>query len=70
MLRYMPILIVLSLAACGTGGGEEYALNRSALAPGVGFVGGPVKGINPVNGQLIGGMGGGPGMPDRAFSRP
>jgi len=70
MLRYVPFLIVLNLAACGSRG-EEYALNRSAVAPGIGFVGGPVKGINPVSGELIGGgIGAGSGMPVRSLGRP
>ena len=70
MMRYIFLAAVLPLAACGYST-EEYALNRSALAPGVGVVGGPVKDINPVSGEVVGnGIGAGSGMPARSLVNP
>jgi hypothetical protein len=70
MTRFVLLAALLPLAACGYST-EEYALNRSALAPGVGVVGGPVKGINPVSGEIVGaGVGAGSGMPSRSLVNP
>lgn len=68
MTRFILLAALLPLAACGYST-EEYALNRSALAPGVGVVGGPVKDINPVSGETVG-NGVGSGMPSRSLVNP
>ncbi|MGE4062534.1 MAG: hypothetical protein AB7E79_04120 [Rhodospirillaceae bacterium] len=69
MTRIILLLLTLSLTACYSS--QEYAVSRSALAPGAAVVGGPVKGINPVSGELIGaGIGAGSGMPVRSLGNP
>ena len=65
MTRTALLLSCLSLSACGYST-NEYALNRNAMAPGAAMVGGPVKGINPVSGELIGGS----GTPARSLGNP
>lgn len=70
MTRIASFLLPLALAACGYSA-EEYALNRSAITPGAAVVGGPVKGLNPVSGELIGaGIGAGSGTPVRSLGNP
>lgn len=67
MKRMIFLFGALALSACAGGfGGDEYALNRSAVAPGATVVGGPAKGINPVSGELIGAG----GMSARSFGNP
>jgi hypothetical protein len=65
MKNFAMILIAASLAACGYST-DEYALNRNALAPGAAVTGAPVKGINPVSGELMGGS----GTPARSLGNP
>jgi predicted metal-dependent phosphoesterase TrpH len=70
MTRFILFAALLPLAACGYST-EEYALNRSALAPGIGVMGGAVKDINPVSGQIIGaGVTAGSAMPARSLVNP
>jgi hypothetical protein len=70
MTRFASLLLAISMTACGYST-DNYALNRSALAPGAAVVGGPVKGINPVSGNLIGtGITAGSGAPMRALANP
>lgn len=64
MTRIALLLAFVALTGCGYST-DEYALNRAALAPGAGIVGGPVKDISPVSGELIGG-----GTSARSFGNP
>lgn len=65
-MKYVPaILLAALLSACGYST-NEYALNHNTLAPSAAAIGGPVKGINPVTGELIGGS----GTPARSLGNP
>lgn len=70
IVRIATLCSLVLLSACGYSN-DEYALNSSSVAPGVGVVGGPVTGVNPVSGELMGaGLSAGAGTSVRSLGNP
>jgi hypothetical protein len=57
MKNMMLLIMIFSLAACGTDPGDR-ALSGGGIGAGAGAVGGALLGVNPIAGALVGGAAG------------